>query len=120
MNTDSQHPSLTDELHEAELQAASRLIRFHAVATGLAAGTICGLGLFTATIWLVVKGGDDPGAHLRLLGQFFIGYDVTYLGSVIGAAYGFATGFLMAYAVARSYNFFVHLKVARDSKRTVR
>lgn len=118
MSTESHHQSPTDELHEAELEAASRLIRFHAVATGLAGGVICGLGLFAATIWLVVKGGDDPGAHLRLLGQFFVGYDVTYLGSLIGAAYGFATGFLLAYAVARSYNFFVHVKTTRDPKRT--
>ena len=118
MSKESEHHSLSEELHEAEVEAASRLIRFHAVATGLAGGTICGLGLFAATLWLVIKGGENPGAHLKLLGQFFIGYDVTYLGSVIGAVYGFVTGFLLAYAVARSYNFFVHVKMGRDLKRT--
>ena len=120
MSTEQHHQSSAEELHEAEVEAATRLIRFHAVATGFAGGTIFGLGLFAATVWLLVKGGDNPGHHLRLLGQFFIGYDVTYVGSLIGAAYGFVTGFLLAYAVARSYNFFVHLKMGRGSDRTSR
>jgi len=113
---DSEHQSPADQLAEAELEASTRLIRFHAIATGLAGGTICAVGIFVATIWLLIKGGENPGAHLKLLGQFFIGYDVTYVGSLIGAAYGFVTGFLLAYAVARSYNFFVHLKMGRASK----
>lgn len=116
MSTGSNDRSPSEQLAEAEREANTRLIRFHAVATGFAGGTIFGLGLFVATIWLLIKGGDNPGHHLRLLGQFFIGYDVTILGSFIGAAYGFVTGFLLAYAVARSYNFFVHLKMGRESK----
>lgn len=118
MSTDSQQRDSSEQLAAAELQANTRLIRFHAVATGLAGGTICAVGIFTATIWLLIKGGENPGAHLKLLGQFFIGYDVTYAGSLIGAVWGFATGFLLAYAVARSYNFFVYLQTGRAARRS--
>jgi len=116
VTTNSENGSPSQQVGEVDQPATARLIRFHAVATGAAGGVICGLALFGATIWLLIKGGEDPGRHLRLLGQFFIGYDVTYWGSLVGAAYGFAAGFLLFYAVARSYNFFVHLKMGRDAK----
>ena len=54
------------------------------------------------------------GPHLSLLGQFFIGYQVTFVGSLIGLAYGFVTGFLVGYCGARIYNFVVGLKLGHD------
>ncbi len=118
MTTNSENESRSGREVEVDQPEKARLLRFHAIATGVAGGVICGLAIFGATIWLLIKGGQDPGRHLRLLGHFFIGYDVTYLGSFVGAAYGFASGFLLAYAVARSYNFFVHLKMGRETKDT--
>ena len=44
---------------------------------------ILALGLFIATNWLVIKGGERVGPHLQLLSQYFIGYRVTFLGSFI-------------------------------------
>ncbi|KPK00657.1 MAG: hypothetical protein AMJ60_00490 [Desulfobacterales bacterium SG8_35] len=64
----------------------------NAKVVGLAFGLILGLGIFVATNWLVIKGGERVGPHLILLSQYFIGYKVTFLGSLIGAAYGFALG----------------------------
>ena len=81
-----------------------RLIRLKATFAGIVTGTLMAVGLFVATNWLVLKGGTAVGRHLQLLGQYFIGYNVTFVGSLVGAAYAFALGFLGGYAVARMYN----------------
>ena len=71
---------------------------------GTALGMMCGLGLFVATIWLVIKGGSDPGAHLGLLGIYFPGYSVTVFGAVIGFVYAFVGGYAVGRTVATIYN----------------
>ena len=73
-----------------------------------------GIAIFVATNWLVLKGGDVVGPHLGLLGQFFIGYEVSFGGSLIGFAYGFATGFSVGYLIARIYNWVADV---RENKR---
>lgn len=88
----------------------TRLLRLNAKVQGLVAGIITGVAIFIATNWLILKGGDVVGPHLALLGQFFIGYRVTFVGSVIGFAYGFAVGFLVGYAMARIYNWIAGLR----------
>ncbi|MGH9959169.1 MAG: hypothetical protein ACREBC_18910, partial [Pyrinomonadaceae bacterium] len=65
---------------------------------------------FVATNWLVLKGGDPVGPHLALLGQFFIGYRVTFVGSLIGFVYGFLSGFTLGYVIATLYNWIVTIK----------
>jgi hypothetical protein len=92
----------------------TRLLRLNATVQGLVTGLVVGLGIFVATNWLILKGGDVVGPHLALLGQFFIGYQVTFLGSLIGAAYGFVSGFALGYVVARVYNWIVNLKEKRS------
>jgi ABC-type dipeptide/oligopeptide/nickel transport system permease subunit len=62
------------------------------------------LVIFFATNWLVIKGGDQVGPHLELLGQYFIGYRVSFLGSLIGLAYGFALGTLFGMFIGWIYN----------------
>ena len=44
------------------------------------------------------------GPHLALLNEVFIGFRVTWGGSVIGFAYGGATGFVAGYCGAVLYN----------------
>ena len=92
----------------------TRLLRLNAKVQGVVTGLVAGMGVFIATNWLVIKGGDVVGPHLSLLGQFFIGYEVTFAGSLIGFAYGFAGGFLIGYFVCRMYNWVADLK---ESKR---
>ena len=60
------------------------LMRLNGVILGVILGLLFGLGVFLATIILLLKGGDPVGPHLALLGQFFIGYRVTFAGSLIG------------------------------------
>ena len=92
----------------------TRLLRLNATLQGVVTGMLVGLGVFIATNWLLLKGGEVVGPHLSLLGQFFIGYQVSFLGSFIGFAYGFVLGFVVGYFVARIYNWIV---AAREEKR---
>ena len=85
----------------------TRIVRLNAVVQGVVVGLVGGLVIFIATNWLVLKGGPVVGPHLALLGQFFIGYRVTFLGSFVGFAYGFVSGFIVGYFVATIYNFVV-------------
>ena len=71
---------------------------------GLSLGLLCGLGIFIATNWLVLKGGNSVGPHLQLLSQYFIGYRVSFFGSFIGFAYGFAVGTLSGSLIGWIYN----------------
>jgi hypothetical protein len=88
----------------------TRLLRLNATVQGLIVGTVAGVGLFIATNWLVLKGGEVVGPHLGLLGQFFIGYRVTFVGSLIGFGYAFVSGFLAGHFAARLYNWFADVR----------
>lgn len=93
----------------------TRLLRVSAVVHGVVTGLIVGLGIFIATNWLVLKGGPVVGPHLSLLNQFFIGYRVSFLGSLVGFAYGSVVGFAVGYVIAVVYNLAAR---ARERRRT--
>lgn len=86
--------------------AQSTLARLHARAWGIAIGAICGLGLFAATLFLVIRGGPTVGPHLALLAVFLPFYSVSVVGSVIGMVYGFVIGYAIGRMVGTVYNFF--------------
>jgi len=94
--------------NQNEIAEQERLFKgtlwLNAKAFGLVLGLLCGLLLFMATNWLVLKGGEQVGPHLRLLSQYFIGYRVTFIGSLIGFAYGFAVGTLSGAFIGWIYN----------------
>ena len=69
------------------------VLRFNSNILGIVLGVLFAAGIFIATNWLVIKGGDPVGPHLSLLGQYFIGYRVTFAGSLIGMLYAFAVGY---------------------------
>jgi len=81
-----------------------RILWLNAGALALGLGSLGALAIFAATNWLVIKGGDTVGPHLQLLSQYFIGYRVTFAGSLIGAAYGFVSGAAAGALVACIYN----------------
>ncbi len=84
------------------------VVRLNAKLMGIVVGFLAGLGLFLATMILVLKGGPNVGAHLGLLSQFFPGYRVTFLGSFVGFFYAFVVGFVIGSVLGAVYN-----KVAR-------
>ena len=71
---------------------------------GLSCGILLGMVIFVSTNWLILKGGSNVGQHLRLLSHFFLGYNTTFIGSLIGFAYGFALGTFLGALFAWIYN----------------
>ena len=101
---------MADDKRALESLVLTRLMRLNATVQGVVTGLIAGLAIFIATNWLIIKGGPVVGPHLALLGQFLIGYRVTFVGSLIGFAEGFVLGFGVAYGVARMYNWLADVR----------
>ncbi len=97
-----------EEVFEEKLQKA--VIRLNGNVLGIVLGVVAGLLIFAATNFLVIKGGENVGQHLGLLGNFFYGYSVTFFGSIIGFLYGLLTGYIIGFLIGWIYNSVVHLK----------
>ena len=82
----------------------SVLLRLNGRAWGIAIGLMLGFGLFVATNLLVLRGGPDPGRHLRLLSVFLPGYSVSFVGSIIGFIYCFVIGYGVGRLIGAVYN----------------
>jgi hypothetical protein len=108
---------MAEDEKDLEKLVLTRLLRLNATVQGVVTGIVAGLAIFIATNWLILKGGDVVGPHLSLLSQFFIGYDVTFVGSLIGFAYAFVVGFVIGYGVARVYNQVVDLREHSQQRR---
>jgi hypothetical protein len=87
------------------------ILRLNAKIIGLILGLLMGSTVFLATNWLLIKGGHITptgecvvGPHLQLLSQFFIGYRVSFFGSIVGFFYGFALGTLGGALIGWIYN----------------
>ena len=104
----------TEREEEKLLQA---VVILNAKVLGLILGIVLGLVIFIATNWLVLKGPQPGpsgqyviGPHMQLLSQFFIGYRVTFFGSIIGFIYGFAVGTIGGALIGWIYNRIVLLR----------
>lgn len=86
--------------------------RIHANVLALIFAVIGGIGLFVMTVWLLIKGGERVGPHLELLGQYFIGYSVTWPGSFIGLLYGALFGGICGWMIGMIYNLIVDVRKA--------
>lgn len=82
----------------------STLLALNARAWGIAFGLVLGGGLLLATLFLVVRGGPNPGQHLALLSAYFPGYRVTVVGSLIGFVYAFVVGYALGRVIGEIYN----------------
>ncbi len=93
-------------MNREEDQLDKAVVLLNAKLFGIVLGILLGTGLFLVTNFLVLKGGEHVGAHLSLLANFFPGYRVTFLGSLIGFCYAFVLGFLMGGMIGSVYNKF--------------
>jgi hypothetical protein len=91
-------------MNREEEQLEKAVVVLNAKLLGIVFGFLLGLGLFLATNFLVLKGGENVGQHLSLLSQFFPGYRVTFLGSLVGFAYAFVAGFIIGVVLGSVYN----------------
>lgn len=78
--------------------------RFDEVALGSAFGAVAGLGLLLATTVLVVWGREPIGPNLSLLGNFLVGYQVSWSGALVGFVEGAIGGFAFGWLMARMTN----------------
>ena len=107
---------MQEDNYTIEKMVLIKLTRFNAAISGLSTGLFFGFGLFIATNFLLLKGGEVVGPHLSLLGQFFIGYQVSFVGSLIGFLYGFVTGFVVGYMFAYLYNWVANFREGKRSQ----
>jgi hypothetical protein len=91
-------------------EVSRSIARLKTEALALVCAVIGGMGLFLMTAWLVLKDGPQAGAHLQLLSNYFIGYSVSWGGSVVGLLYGALTGGIMGWAVGAIYNMVLNLR----------
>lgn len=89
---------------EREEEVESYLLRLNGRAWGIACGLLFGIGLFAATNFLLLLGGENVGQHLNLLSVYFPGYEVTFLGSLIGFVYAFVVGYATGRIICSVYN----------------
>lgn len=84
------------------------IARLRAYVMAMVFGLLGGTGLFVATIWLVIRGpapgATEVGPTLGLLSNYFPGYEVTAVGSLLGFFYGALTGAILGWAIALIYN----------------
>ena len=98
-------------LTEEEKLLFQGTLRLNPRMIGLIVGLVLGAAVFAATNFLLIKGeftGASErhvvGSHLALLREFFIGYRVSFLGSIIGFFYGLVFGTLGGATVGWLYN----------------
>jgi protoporphyrinogen oxidase len=108
---------IADVLQDALALAFPKLDR---MAFGLSVGATAGLLLCLATLILVLQDGEVVGPTLGLLNQYFPGYSVTALGSVLGLAYGFLSAFIGGWIFAFLRNAVVFIYMAAAHRRAER
>jgi hypothetical protein len=94
-------------------QLHAAVARLRASIMSVVFGFAGGVGLWLATIWLVIRGGDVVGPHLALLSNYFPGYTVTWVGAFVGLFYGALAGGLVGWVLAWLYNKLADLRSAR-------
>jgi len=102
--------SILDPQPLAPIEVRRAVAKIQARILAVVCALIGGVGLFIVTAWLLIKGGPRVGEHLQLLGHYFIGYSVTWKGSVVGFFYGALLGGLVGWTIATIYNQVVSLR----------
>lgn len=81
-------------------------------------GLLAGIGLFLATLWLVVthKPGTPLGPNLALLNQYLPGFRVSAFGGLLGGLYGTVIGAVFFAAVGFLYNALLRATSGRSGR----
>jgi hypothetical protein len=80
-------------------------MKLNAKAFALSAGIIWGVAVFLVTTISLLRGGH--GDTLSRLGQIYIGYSFSFVGSIVGLIWGFVTMFVAAWIFVVLYNAFL-------------
>jgi len=117
-------PTVTEELEELDPLLRRAFSPLKKRALGLAVGLVSGGLLFLVTAYHLVfhpgvpaslrsrPFGDDPVGHLRLLGQYFSGYDPdSWTGAMIGFVWVGGLGYVLGVAIAALRNLVVRISL---------
>jgi hypothetical protein len=89
---------------ESEEQIPSDLLQafapLHRLAMGVAWAVVLGGLMTVVTLVLVLRGTDDTRTFGSLLGQFLMGYSVSWTGILVGLLWGLGLGFVLGYGFA--------------------
>ncbi len=77
-------------------------MRLNTRAFALTCGILWGVSVLLATVWIIVFGFD--GTVMVNLDHFYFGYNISYLGAVIGGIWGFVDGAIGGAIFAWLYN----------------
>jgi hypothetical protein len=105
---------MTNEVDTDKAILMAAFAKMDPVALAVALGSIWALILFTATTILLLKGapeGGQVGTHLGLIGIYLPGYNVTWAGGLLGAAYLWVIGAIAGFVLAVLWNLTHHLYV---------
>jgi hypothetical protein len=102
------------DLRALEAGFARIFRKIDGTALGSAVGAVAGLLVWLATVVLLLRGGDVVGPRLALLAQYFPGYTVSWVGSLVGLAYASVIGFLAGwyFALIRNGALFLFMAMA--------
>ena len=85
------------------------------LAFGIAVGVVSGIVIFMASAILLLRGGPVVGPTLSLLGNYLFGFEVTWVGAVMGLLEGGVLGFAVGALAAglRNWALKAYAKVVR-------
>ena len=98
---------------DEEILIRAAVARLRAGILALVCGLLAGTGLFVATVWLVLRGGETVGPHLGLLRYYMPGYSVTWPGAFLGFFYGVLFGVVVGGLTGWIYNRVADLRQPR-------
>lgn len=94
--------------------AALAFAPLHKRALGTAVGVAAAIAVLTVTL-LHAALQPSPAPPLYLLGQYFYGYEVSFIGAIVGAFWAFVAGFVAGWFFAfwRNFAMAAHVFVIR-------
>ena len=117
--------SVSESIEESEDKVIEiAFAKIDPLAFGVAVGVVSGLGIFMASAILLLRSGPVVGPTLSLLGNYLLGFEVTWAGAVVGlfegGMFGFAVGALAAglrNSALKVYAKIVRWRGERDDRR---
>ena len=86
--------------------------RIEPKAFGISCGVVLGALVFLATAYLLIRGpiGEkEVGGNLSALANVMPGFSVSWVGALVGLAWGFVEGFVVGFLLAGAFNFHHHV-----------
>ncbi len=81
-------------------------------ALALTCGILWGLGIFLATLWIILF--DGATHEVTILGRIYRGYNISVAGGLFGLLWGFIDGLIGGAIFAWVYNLFVGRRTAQS------